>query len=93
MRKWNLSKHIERKHKGLENPFKMWKENVMTDSLYQARNNYEYKSFWPQSDHSDPFETLERSTKFKNLTLELKQFSKMELYFLLSQIIKLLQTK
>jgi hypothetical protein len=92
-RKWNLSKHIERKHEGLEDPFKIGKKNVVTDSLNQARNNYEQESFWQQLDTSDPFRSIEKLAKFKNITEELKQFSRMELYFLLGSIINLLESK
>ena len=93
MRRWNLSTHMRRKHKELDNPFDMAKETVLTDSVYQSRNNNKYESFLPQFNLSDPFETMERLVKFKNLTQDLEQFSKMELYFILSKIINLLQSK
>ncbi len=83
---------MERKHTGLEDPFKMWKENVMTDSLYQARNNYKQESFWPQFDQSDPF-ALEKFAKFRNLAEGLEQLSKMELHYLLGRIFNLLRSK
>jgi len=87
MRKWNLSTHMQRKHKGQWDPFKMGMENALTPSSYQTRNHYEYESFWPQFNPSDPFEALEKFVKLKNLTKELKQLSKMELHILLSQIL------
>jgi len=73
MRKWNLSTHMRRKHKGLDNPFDMAKETVLTDSVYQSRNNNKYESFWPQFNPSNPFEPIEKLVKFKNLKEELKQ--------------------
>lgn len=92
-RKWNLSTHMQRKHKGQWDPFKMGKENVLTDSSYQTRNNYEYQSFWPQFNPSDPSELMEKSAKFKNLIHDLKQFSKMELFYVSFQIFNMLQSK
>src|SRR5580765_7065493 len=93
MRKWNLSTHMQRRHKGQWDPFKMGKETVLTDSVYPTQNNNKYESFLPQFNLTDPFETMERLVKFKNLTQDLEQFSKMELYFILSKIINLLQPK
>jgi hypothetical protein len=93
MRKWNLSTHMRRKHKGLDNPFDMVKETVLTDSVYQSRNNNKYESFWPQFNPSNPFEPIEKLVKFKNLKEELKQFSKMELHYLLFEIFNILQSK
>ena len=89
----DLSTHLQRRHKGQRDPFKMRKETVLTDSVYQTQNNNKYESFLPQFNLSDPFETMERLVKFKNLTQDLEQFSKMELYFILSKIINLLQSK
>ena len=89
-RKWNLSTHMQRKHKGLYNPFYMAKETVLTDSVYQTRSSPAYESFWPQFNPSDPLDSLEKLIKLKNLVKELRQLSKMELYFLLSQILNLL---
>ena len=87
MRKWNLSTHMQRKHKGLFNPAK---EAVLTNSLYQTRNSSAYESFWPQFNPSDPLDSLEKLIKLKNLVKELRQLSKIELHFLLSQILNLL---
>lgn len=89
-RKWNLSTHMQRKHNGQWDPFKMGKETVLTDSLNQTRNSSAYESFWPKFNPSDPLDSLEKSIKLKNLVEELRQLSKMELHFLLSQILNLL---
>jgi hypothetical protein len=93
MRKWNLSTHMQRKHKGQWDPFKMGMENALIDSSYQTRNHYEYESFWPQFNPSNPFEPIEKLGKFKNLKEELKQLSKMELHHLIFEIFNILQSK
>ena len=93
MRKWNLSTHMRRKHKELDNPFDMAKETVLTDSVYQSRNNNKYESFWPQFNPSNPFEPIEKLGKFKNLKEELKQCSKNELHLLIFEIFNILESK
>jgi len=71
----------------------MAKETVLTDSVYQSRNNNKYESFLPQFNPSNPFEPIEKLVKFKNMKEELKQCSKMELHYLLFEIFNILQSK
>jgi len=94
MRKWNLSTHIKRKHKGSFNPFYIEKEIVLNDPLFPTQNNkYFSKSFLPEINWFNPSQAAEKITKYKNLLQEISQLSKFELYHLSFEIQNRLQLK
>jgi hypothetical protein len=79
-RKWNLSIHIGRRHKGKYNPFLIGKKMVLTDSQYQSQNGLEFSnSFSPKINYSDPLEVQDRLDYMNNLLKELRKLSKVEL--------------
>lgn len=86
MRKWNISTHMQRKHKGRDNPFKMSKE-ILTDRLNQAQNSYDFSnSYWPHINYSDTVEVAERLNYINNLLKELRKLSTAELGGIMREI-------
>ncbi len=80
MRKWNLSTHIRRRHKGELDPFHMGKELVLTDSQYQPQYSPDFSiSFSPHVAYSDPLQVQDRLNYINNLLKELRKLSKVEL--------------
>ena len=99
-RKWNLSTHIQRKHRGLYNPIPdmkqvtvfpipEMKQVTVFDSYSFQQKPESSNSFLPQFDMYDPMQIFEKSTKFQNLLQEIKQLSKIEINFLLLAIYNL----
>lgn len=93
-RRSNISTHIQRKHKGLDDPFKLAKKIVMTDPLNLAQNTYDFSnSFLPRIDYSDILEVSDRRSYIKNLSKELSRLSTVELCGIINEIRKFPQFK
>jgi hypothetical protein len=91
MRKGNISTHIQRRHPDQYNPFPQMKESNCNFSQSKKTEPSNFRS--PQYDWSDPQQIMERSTKIKNLLVESKNLSKMELGYLLVAIYSQMQSK
>ena len=66
-RKWNLSTHIQRKHRGLYNPIPDMKQVTLFDSYSSQQKPESSNSFLPQYNTSDPLQMIEKLIKFKNI--------------------------
>jgi hypothetical protein len=104
-RRWNVSAHIRRKHPGLYNPLPEFKQNPPFSTYFsqpqnQSSNppfstyfsqpqNQSSNSNTPRDDSLDPVQIFENSIKFQNILQEIKQWDKMKLALLLSEIFKL----
>jgi hypothetical protein len=104
-RRWNVSAHIQRKHPGRYNPMPELKRNPPFSTYFsqpqnQSSNppsstyfsqpqNQSSNSNTPRDDSFDPVQILEKSTEFQNILQEIKQWDKMKLALLLSEIFKL----
>jgi hypothetical protein len=78
--------HLQRKHPGSYNPLPEMKRVIVFDS-YSAKAMHEsWNSFSPPNDWFDPAPIFEKSTKYQNILQEIKQFNKIERFFLLYAI-------
>ena len=66
-----------------------FKKNPPFSTYFSQPQNQSSNSNTPRDDSLDPVQILENSTKFQNILQEIKQWDKMKLALLLSEIFKL----
>ena len=66
-----------------------FKKNPPFSTYFSQPQNQSSNSNTPRDDSLDPVQILEKSTNFQNVLQEIKQWDKMKLALLLSEIFKL----
>ena len=93
MRRWNLSMHVIRKHKGSYNPFPDLKDVTYNNShpaqppIHEPSN-----SLLPKNEMSDPLKMGGNSPRVQNVIQEINQMNGVEFAFVLNEMNRILST-
>ena len=91
MRRWNLSIHVIRKHKGRYNPFPDLKDVTYFESHPRQPPNPEPSdSLLPKYGMSDPLQMGEKSPRVQNVIKEIRQMNGVEITFVMMEINRIL---
>ena len=91
MRRWNLSIHVIRKHKGRYNPFPDLKDVTYFESHPRQPPNPEPSdSLLPNYGMSDPLQMGEKSPRVQNVIKEIRQMNGVEITFVMMEIKRIL---
>jgi len=91
MRRWNLSIHVIRKHKGRYNPFPDLKDvTYNTSHLPQPPIPKPSNSLLPKNEMLDPLQMGGKSPRVQNVIQELNQMNGVEFAFVLNEMNRIL---
>ena len=93
MRRWNLSIHVIRKHKGRYNPFPDLKDVTYNTSHPPQPPIHEPSNpFLPKNAMSDPLQMGGKSPRVQNVIQEINQMNGVEFAFVLNEMNRILST-
>ena len=93
MRRWNLSIHVIRKHKGRYNPFPDLKDvTYNTSHLPQPPIPKPSNSLLPKNEMLDPLQMGGKSPRVQNVIQEINLMNGVELTFVINEMNRILST-
>ena len=91
MRRWNLSTHVIRKHKGKYNPFPAMKDVTYSNShTPQPPKPEPSNSALPKYEVTDPLQMDGKSPRVQNVIQEINQMNGVEIIFVVGEINRIL---
>jgi hypothetical protein len=95
MRRWNMSTHVMRKHKGQFNPLPAFKDLTYSSShppppqppIHEPSN-----SLLPKKEMFDPLQMSGKSPRVQNVIQEINQMNGVEFAFVMKEMNRILST-